>query len=312
MRQTFADEVRAHEYIHGRKPDAGEMRKIAEGVAGGTGATEARNGGVGDELVGGAANDDLNDGTAVDEVAPNGESDDQVAAIPPIVYGIIIGAVRLLPAAIRAARAARALWRARGWFRKKRDDEHPALDRPDIPDEDLLLPDKRPQRPLPGDPSNTQEPGIPYEEIENADPDDPNFFQKTRDNQKFVRGSDGLSELGEAPRIKEDGIGENLPIRLGRREFDHIVTDIKTQDAQKLGYRDAWHMLEDVALNWKDIRQGYGGRIVLVKPNGSNGVIIVRLTKADGEDFYRIDSAGLRGDEQIELDENLSKLLFRR
>ena len=93
---------------------------------------------------------------------------------------------------------------------------------------------------------------------------------------------------------------EELPIRIRRKQMRHLRDDLHYGDAEFLGYRDPWHLLNDVAQNWTDrYVNPENGRVVLVRRREGNAVAVVELAKAVDGDYWDVRTAGRRSDDQL-------------
>jgi hypothetical protein len=142
-------------------------------------------------------------------------------------------------------------------------------------------------------------PDLTPEQLRALPVDDPHWV-RARDNQRFLAAPDGSPDIGFAPRLEGTApTAENLPVRLRRSDIHHLDEPLHRDDAQELGYRDGLHLALDVARNWTHLHEGRDGRMMLVRRNGTNAVAVVEIRKADGADYWRIVTAGVRGSEQL-------------
>ncbi|MCB1832007.1 MAG: hypothetical protein KDH19_00955 [Geminicoccaceae bacterium] len=125
---------------------------------------------------------------------------------------------------------------------------------------------------------------------------------RTADNQRFLADDSGNADLGTAPRIEAGAAaGEDLPVRLRRREIKHLDDKLHRQNARDLGYEGGVELTLDVVDGWTEIRASYDGRVLLVKQTGSRSspVAAVELAKVDGTDYWRVVTSGVRSSDQL-------------
>ncbi|MCP5116910.1 MAG: hypothetical protein GY953_39290 [bacterium] len=128
--------------------------------------------------------------------------------------------------------------------------------------------------------------------------DDTEVFELTPAG-RFVRNDAGSADLGAAPRIGDGDV--SVPIRLARRDIEHLDSTLKHQDAVAAGYRDGLELAMDVIDNWAFIREAAAAdRLHLTRENGVARVVLVELRLDPSGEFYRVVTAGLRSKENVE------------
>lgn len=130
-----------------------------------------------------------------------------------------------------------------------------------------------------------------------SEPAESSRFSRSQDGQRFVVGAHGSPDLATMPEVA--GVAE-APIRLRRSDLRHIDDPVHHASAVGAGYSDGLHLTLDTLENWSEIRQGNNGRIVLTRPlDEHNAVAVTELQRADGGNYWRVVSTGLRADEKL-------------
>ncbi len=147
-------------------------------------------------------------------------------------------------------------------------------------------------------PPIVEAPELSIDELLTLPPDDARFQRIPGHTQNFLKGADGSANLTVLPDVAGQ---PELPLRLRRSTLTHLNTAGINRDAQRLGYRDGFHLMQDVVANWDAVREARNGRLMLTRTFGPdrNSVAIVTLAKAPDSDFWRVLTAGARRDEQL-------------
>lgn len=138
----------------------------------------------------------------------------------------------------------------------------------------------RPHAELPGRPELPDRPRSERLDVGEAAPDAPDAFARTRD---------GGLDFGEIDRAMARHIRrESAPIRM-THDAARKVWSAHGEELKQFGYGSPEDFVEDVARGYTEVREARGSRLMLIRPNGHDRILIVRLDPGGADDaFYGV------------------------